>query len=269
MATLTALDPLLVAEDASAYLPPWPTEVLADLGDVVLKQGRTSYYGESAAFRIRFERSAADRRIDEVRTWMAERGRSAFMWWIGASTEPDDLERRLLDLGARLEPEDPIQTPMLLDHEPPPGPEGIDVRPVASIEDYGRCREIISEAFGMPEQVREEMRALLAEEWELAQADPHLRFMALIDGEPVAYAILARLTMGPPYLGGGATIPWAQGRGAYRALVRARWDAAVALGMPALIIQAGKNSRPILERLGFRSGPPIHLLVQDSGLTTS
>ena len=44
---------------------------------------------------------------------------------------------------------------------------------------------------------------------------------------------------------------WARGRGAYRAVVRARWDAAVARGTPALAVGAGPMSRPILERLGF------------------
>ena len=53
------------------------------------------------------------------------------------------------------------------------------------------------------------------------------------------------------YLLGGATAEWARGRGAYRAVVRARWDAAVERGTPALAVGAGSMSRPILERLGF------------------
>jgi GNAT superfamily N-acetyltransferase len=46
-------------------------------------------------------------------------------------------------------------------------------------------------------------------------------------------------------------LPQARGRGVYRALVRARWDDAVALGTPALCVHAGAMSRPILERRGF------------------
>ena len=53
------------------------------------------------------------------------------------------------------------------------------------------------------------------------------------------------------YLAGGATLPDYRGRGAYRALVRARWDAAVERGTPVLTVGAGEMSRPILERLGF------------------
>ncbi len=50
---------------------------------------------------------------------------------------------------------------------------------------------------------------------------------------------------------GGAVLADARGRGVYRALVRARWDLAVQLGTPALTVQAGRMSRPVLERLGF------------------
>ena len=50
---------------------------------------------------------------------------------------------------------------------------------------------------------------------------------------------------------GAATAPWARGRGAYRALVRARWDEAVRRGTPAFVTQGGTMSGPILRRLGF------------------
>ena len=52
-------------------------------------------------------------------------------------------------------------------------------------------------------------------------------------------------------LAGGSTREEMRGRGAYRALVRARWDAAVERGTPALTVGAESMSRPILERLGF------------------
>jgi hypothetical protein len=64
---------------------------------------------------------------------------------------------------------------------------------------------------------------------------------------------------------GGATAPAARGRGAYRALVRARWDDAVALGTPALITQGGAMSRPILERAGFEAIGHVHILLDEFG----
>jgi predicted GNAT superfamily acetyltransferase len=54
------------------------------------------------------------------------------------------------------------------------------------------------------------------------------------------------------FLIGGAVARWARGRGLYRALVRARWDDAVARGTPTLVTQANPaTSSPILRRLGF------------------
>jgi predicted GNAT superfamily acetyltransferase len=51
---------------------------------------------------------------------------------------------------------------------------------------------------------------------------------------------------------GGSVLAGARGRGAYRALVRARWDDAVARGTPALVTEAMPGtSYPILKRLGF------------------
>src|SRR5207253_3301715 len=53
------------------------------------------------------------------------------------------------------------------------------------------------------------------------------------------------------YLAGGGTLPDHRGRGAYTALVRARWEAAAERGTPVLTVGAGTMSRPTLERLGF------------------
>jgi hypothetical protein len=51
------------------------------------------------------------------------------------------------------------------------------------------------------------------------------------------------------------------GRGAYRALVHARWEDAVARGTPLAATDAGSQSRPILERMGFREVCTIRCLI--------
>ena len=56
---------------------------------------------------------------------------------------------------------------------------------------------------------------------------------------------------------------WRRGRGVYRSLVQARWDWAVELGTPALTVQAGRMSRPILERLGFEFVEPVRVYVDN------
>jgi GNAT superfamily N-acetyltransferase len=90
----------------------------------------------------------------------------------------------------------------------------------------------------------------------------NLHHVALLDGEVVSAGTSAPTDHGL-LLYGGATVPRARGRGAYRALLRARWDEAVERGTPALITQGGSMSRPILERLGFERVGEVHMLVDE------
>ena len=77
-------------------------------------------------------------------------------------------------------------------------------------------------------------------------------FLAHVDGRPAGTARFVIGSIGV-FLIGGATAAWARGRGAYRALVRARWDAAVVRGTPLMVTHADPaTSGPILRRLGLR-----------------
>lgn len=62
---------------------------------------------------------------------------------------------------------------------------------------------------------------------------------------------------------GGATIAAARSRGAYRALIAARWEEGRRRGTPTLITQAGAMSRPILERLGFEEVVQIRIFLDE------
>ena len=85
-------------------------------------------------------------------------------------------------------------------------------------------------------------------------------YLAYVDGEPVARGSAA-FSEHAVALFGGSTLPEARGRGAYRALVAARWEDAVARGTPTLITQASPMSRPILNQLGFRELCEIRILL--------
>ena len=93
-------------------------------------------------------------------------------------------------------------------------------------------------------------------------------YLAFAEGEPVAVA-RALFEEGVPaiLMIGGGVLSHARGRGVYRALVRARWDDAVAAGTPALCTHAGALSRPILERSGFVAVSETALLLDPA--TTS
>jgi len=197
--------------------------------------------------------------VDAVRVWFAERGRAKFTWLVADSSTPPDLRERLLGLGAQPDAAEPSYAGMVLT-EPPPAVEGVEVRPVETFDEYAAVRELGWDLLGMSEDQRAEPRARLASSWDDYQTIDIFNFAAFIDGRVVA-AGGVQFTPHGAYLAGGSTDPDYRGRGCYRALVRARWDAAAARGTPLLAVQAGAMSKPILERLGFRQIAAVHALV--------
>ena len=163
-------------------------------------------------------------------------------WWLTEHSTPDDLEERLLACGAIRVESDYLHAGMLLTREPP-AVDGIEVRQVTTLAAFGEARLLSLEAFADP-RMQPPTDEEVAEEWAY-RVDP--LFAAYVDGRMAATGGVV-VTRAGGYLMGGSTAPWARGRGAYRALVRARWDAA---GGTALAVGAGPMSRPILERLGF------------------
>jgi len=200
------------AEGLSAFLPEDP--------GIGVGEQRDGYYigtGLDGPWawvqRLRLEPDAAPRVVEDVRAFMRAHGKTIGSWWVSDRSEPRDLEERLLACGLEIDPDDYDIGSLATLSAPPPGAEGIRVG-----------REHLSQ------------HATL--------------YSASIDGEVVGGA---RAFFGPrgALLSGGATELEFRGRGVYRALVRARWDDAVARGTPALIVQAGVMSEPILRRLGF------------------
>jgi GNAT superfamily N-acetyltransferase len=130
---------------------------------------------------------------------------------------------------------------------------GVEARPAATFDEFQAANRVAQDVFEMPEEVRQAADAQERTLWELESRHPEYRtYIALVDGEVAAgAAIIHGANAG--FLAGGFTREDMRGRGIYRALVRARWDAAVQRGTPALTVGAGKMSRPILERLGFET----------------
>jgi hypothetical protein len=186
--------------------------------------------------RQRFALEQLDDVLAEVRAALRERGRTQTQWEVGSSA-PEGLVDALLERG--LEPEkDPYAVALVLTVEPPPIAPGFAARQIESLEEMEAAMAVQWEAFeATPEEI-EEARSLLPDRF---RQRLYLRHAVWLDG--------------------GATKPNARGRGAYRALIRVRWDDAVALGTPALITQGGSMSRPILERLGFERVGEVHMLL--------
>jgi hypothetical protein len=245
---LTELDLVDIAENAFVLLPAVGVELEVAPDLAMIDQPGPAAMRTVA--RVRLEPAAVDARIADVRRWYAERGRDDFTWLVGTTAEPADLEQRLLAAGAMPDAEEPEYAAMVLTEEPP-GTTGIEVREVATIEDALVARDVLMEAFRVP-PAQWQPDELVRSQFPARRAAGAQIFLAFAGGRAVGRGTCVPTGPGPIELLGGCVLEPYRGIGVYRALVRARWDAAVAGGAPVLVTQAGRMSKPILERLGFR-----------------
>jgi GNAT superfamily N-acetyltransferase len=249
------IDPnvLELAENANTYTPLGPQDERLVNDRYVLWMGRGDAPGWNVAQRFRLDAGEVESVRGEIHDALRARGRTACTWEVGSSATPPDLVDRLLALGLVPDAPDDLAIGMVLDRPPAQATVGVEVRRAETPEDHLEAARIAAVAFGMPEPAgREE-----------GEPDPrNVVYLAYVDDRPVARATGSFSEHGVT-LFGGATLPEARGLGAYRALVAARWEDAVERGTPVLVTQAGKMSRPILERLGFRSVCEIRILLDE------
>lgn len=192
--------------------------------------------------------------VEEVRDLLRREGRTRGVWFVPEAAEPLGLAERLRELG--LEPHDeapfePRFASMALLEPPPAGPSDVDSHRARTLEEFAAGFRVTSAAFGVDAELAAAFDARSELLWPFqSEEGGAAAFVALVDGEVVGYGG-AMFGAKAAFLSGSGTHPDHRGRGVYRSLVRARWDAAVARGTPALTVGAGAMSRPILERLGF------------------
>jgi hypothetical protein len=248
-----------LAENANAYTALGPDEERIANDRFVIWFGSVDAPWSTVVQRLRLGDDDLEEQVAEIRELVRARGRAACTWEIADSATPADLRERLLELGC-VPDREPYAVGMVLRQAPPwPETSGVVARRVESVEELRSAIRIAGVAFEMS---REELEQTLAQAEERfpQQGERGATYLAWVDGEPVAQAYAAYTEHGL-LLFGGATLPTARGRGAYRALVRARWEDAVARGTPALVTHAGAMSRPILARLGFEELAAIWILL--------
>ena len=246
-----------VAEYPNSFGPLTPTSERIETDRYTLCLGTGTTW--NTVQRQRFPLEEVDEVIAEVRAALRERGRTQTQWEVGSSA-PAGLVDALLERGIERDNE-PYAVALVLTHEPPPAGPGLVARRIETFEEYAAGNAVQWAAFGAPEEEIAEHRELLPKLYRQRVGVMH---GVWLDGELVCAGTAAPTEHGL-LLYGGATLPHARGRGAYKALNRARWDEAVAGGTPALITQGGSMSRPILEKLGFERVGEVHMLMDKFG----
>ena len=237
---------LELAENPNTYVPLRPGNERIVTGRYVLWLGSGDHPGWNVAQRFRFRADELLEVREEIHGHVRAKGRTACSWEVGSSATPSDLVDRLLELGLVYDDE-PLRVGVALT-SPPSGLPEVEVRRAESDADLRIAEEIASSVFGTPFR-------------EPAPPDPTTSiYLAYVDGHPIGRATGSFSEHGVT-LFGAAVLPEARGRGAYRALVHARWQDAVARGTPLAVTDAGSQSRPILERMGFREVCTIRCLI--------
>jgi GNAT superfamily N-acetyltransferase len=199
--------------------------------------------------------------VAEIRQLVA--GVEPVEWNVGSSATPADLPELLRGLGLRDPdpPSDAVVAAMALAEEPP-AVDGVDVRRIETFDDHLAGLEIMLAADNWPDAAAADQRERARDTFDRRNRRGGFQWLAWVDDQPVAFGAADRGAAGL-FLAGGSTLPAARGHGCYRALVRARWDEAVRLGIPGLAVQAQYgSSAPILRKLGFQEVATIHTLQQ-------
>lgn len=245
------------AEDVSSAMPDPPPE----LG---MRRIMTSRYCllatpmPSLTFveALRLTEDELDDTIEAVRATLREMRRSQALWSVGTSARPDGLAGLLAARGMTPYDDPPLEPSgncMAIVVPPNVGDvDGVEIQLADTIERLREAERVEGEAFGIADEDRRGLQSILEVRLRLQQEERIAlrQWVAYIDGVPVGAARGMLLANGIN-LSGAAVLPSARGRGAYRALIGQRWREAVERGAPALTVQAGAMSTPVLEQLGF------------------
>lgn len=251
--------PLELCEDFVLHIPPRrELKAVITAGYVCVPRGPSGSLVQHIRLADAGEVHAA---VEQTRAIAREAERSRVIWWVGELSTPDDIVDLLAAEGLVPDADEPLLGSLVLEHEPGGDPPGVEVTRVTTLDDFLAAQEVDLLTMDITPEERERMRAGNPGHWDSVRDEGIIQtYLARVDGRPVAFARSAFGTDGVALLGGG-TLEAERGKGYYTALVHARWRDAAERGTPLLCTQAGKMSRPILERLGFEQVGDIRVLV--------
>ena len=252
---------LELAESLNINCPPRPGEERVVRPSYAAIIGTESDPHHNVVQRLRLAADEVAATVAEVRAIFAAKGRRQMTWEVGDHAEPRDLAERLIALGMKPFVPDDLAVGMVLTRPLVSMDTGVTVRRVTTFEEFAQGSWIFRRGFERDDAPEAEPEIALR--WtEHRSVAMHERYMAFDGNEAIAVADAVFLEAGV-VMCGGATIASARSKGAYRALINARWEEGRRRGTPTLITQAGAMSRPILNRLGFEEVTQIRIFLDE------
>lgn len=199
-----------------------------------------------------------DRRIDMLVRGYAERN-VAPLWIVHPSSLPADLPERLQKRGYQEIERAPCMA-RLLDTlpEPPPIPEGVEVREVTGETDMIELYGLAAWRWGVPKEFRLQLRAMI-EKFKIGERGSNTRFwLAWKDGAPIS-KIGMYIGSGSVGIYGVATKPEARGLGIASVLMNVAMQAAKDAEHKLCVLDSSPMAEKLYQRLGFINLAPLRL----------
>ncbi|HUG33718.1 MAG TPA: GNAT family N-acetyltransferase [Anaerolineales bacterium] len=191
-----------------------------------------------------------DERIDFLINRYAERN-VVPLWIVHTTTMPGDIAERLQKRGFQ-EIELVPGMARLLENlpEPPPIPEGVEIREAREEQDLSELYGFAAWRWGVPEEFRPQLEGMI-KQFNIGERGSNVRFwMAWKDGAPISKIGL--------YNGSGsagiyavATKPEARGLGLASILMDTAMQAARDMGQKLCVLDSSPLAEKLYERLGF------------------
>jgi ribosomal protein S18 acetylase RimI-like enzyme len=216
----------------------------------------------NSATAARFEPASADARIDDVVDWF-ERRRVPFVWRLGPTDRPADLQERLLAKGFTRDPDElPGMAASLVDLPPIELPDGAVIELVRDATAFREWLDVMVAGFGMPPQIGDAFAAFGS----LGFGDelPTRALLARVDGRPVATALGVFAGEGID-IASVTTLPAERGRGLGRAVTLETMRVGAKAGARLAVLQSTEMGHGVYRRLGFEDFGRYRVLARLAG----
>jgi ribosomal protein S18 acetylase RimI-like enzyme len=202
----------------------------------------------NSASATRFSAASADRRIDDVVEWFAER-KVPFVWRLGPSDQPADLQDRLLARGFTLDPDEmPGMAAPLVDLPTVALPAGVVIEVVRDAVAFREWLDTMVAGFGMPPQIGDAYMGFAA--LGLDDDMPTQGLLVRVEGRPVSTALGVLAGEGIVIVN-VSTRPEDRGRGLGRAVTLAAMHLGAKAGARLAVLQSTEMGYGVYRRLGF------------------
>ena len=259
-------DPAEVMDAMSAYQAELNRQVPGFDGlvepDVVLAAIGLPLARSNSANAARFTAETAESRIDEVIAWFDARG-LPFVWHLGPSDEPSDLEQRLTTRGFVLSPDEMPGMVAPLDALPAVAlTADASLEHVGDVDSFRAWLGVIVAGFEMP--------AIMGEMFlkfgglGFGPGMPEL-LLARLGGRPVATA-LAAVVGGGVVITNVTTLPDVRGQGLGRAITLAAMHHGARAGASIAVLQSSEMGYRVYRGLGFETFGRYRSLTRGAGL---